>query len=625
MKKLFYVFVFTLVSSVLLAQGEFKFTPEKPKAGEKVTISYKPTANLPVKINGLQFLGTNPKELDLEAKRSAGVYSATFVSDTAATLLTFGITVGGNYDTNSGNGFVIELFAEGKPRLNANMALSYFYQYYGTDCGIESDKERAAAAILKEKELHPSNRAATQTFLRTELAANKEAGTKLIEDEIALVKSVGLTKEADFDYVAQLYSLLKQKENLDAIVGEKKTKFPEGRWVASEEVNAFYAEKDVQKKKALLTDLTNKVDTKENYKHLKTSLDFFREQILSGYIAAGDFKSLKEGIKEYNLKNEQSLAGVHNSAAWKIYEEGGDLALAEEFSKSATDYAKKKRDEAVQKKKSEKAIKSANNLYGSYADTYAGVLYKLGRYKEGYPIAKEAAIKIADGKSEGQNEIYSLLAAKTLTVSEYKPELEKFVIDGKSTEKIKEILKETYITEKGSETGFGAYLTNLEAEFVKKMKEDLTKKMETKPAPTFALKNLDGSEVSLESLKGKVVVVDFWATWCGPCIASFPSMKKAQEKYANDPNVKFVFVNSWENGDNKIENVTKFIQNGKYPFDVLFDLDNKVIGSFGVSGIPTKFIVDGEGKIKFTSVGFSGSMDKAVNELSMMIDMAAGK
>jgi len=115
--------------------------------------------------------------------------------------------------------------------------------------------------------------------------------------------------------------------------------------------------------------------------------------------------------------------------------------------------------------------------------------------------------------------------------------------------------------------------------------------------------------------------LDFWATWCGPCKASFPGMQKAVQKYANNNNVKFLFVNAWENVSDKKKNAEDFIKKNKYPFQVLLDEQNKVIDSYKVSGIPTKFIIDKAGNIRFMKVGFSGNTDQMVDEISQMISM----
>jgi peroxiredoxin len=99
-------------------------------------------------------------------------------------------------------------------------------------------------------------------------------------------------------------------------------------------------------------------------------------------------------------------------------------------------------------------------------------------------------------------------------------------------------------------------------------------------------------------------------------------MKRAVEKYAQDAEVRFLFINAWERMENKAKkkNAADFIAQNKYPFHVLLDLDNKVIEAYKVEGIPTKFIIDKNGKIRFQSIGFDGNTDKLVEELGAMIE-----
>ncbi len=622
MKNILTVAFLILLSFYCFAQGEFTFSPEKPKPGEAVTISYKPASVVPVKISGMEFRGFAPHDLDFEAKRAAGKYTATITTDTSSTLVYFSITAGGALDNNQGNGYTIELYENDKPRKNANIAKSYFYQYYGEDSGITNDKERALAALERELQFHPDNRSAKVSVFRAKLADDAGKGSTLIQSEIDAFKQAGLKTEADYNYLSQLYSIVKQSDNLKALTEEKKEKFPEGTWVAQEMINKFYNEKDLVKKKEIYAQIMENIETRPNFKSSKAVIPNLKSNLLNAYITAKDWEGLQNAITTLAFDDKERLASLYNNAAWKMYEEGTDLEKAQELAEFATGYAKAEWEKAVAAKQSEKKIKPKKSTYGMYADTYGAVLLKSGKYEEGYKFAKDAAIMVAEGGNAGYNAIYAQLAEKVLSAEEYKTQLEKFVVEGKSTAEIKDILKRVYVKEKSSEEGFGDYITALEQEAKRKMREDLTKKLENKPAPVFSLLNLDGSEVKLEELKGKTVIVDFWATWCGPCIASFPGMQKAQEKYKDDPNVKFVFINAWESAKDVKKDVAEFIKKGAYPFDVLFDLDDKVIGSYGVSGIPTKFIVDKNGNIRFTSIGFSGSADKLVDELSIMIELA---
>ena len=116
-------------------------------------------------------------------------------------------------------------------------------------------------------------------------------------------------------------------------------------------------------------------------------------------------------------------------------------------------------------------------------------------------------------------------------------------------------------------------------------------------------------------------MLDFWATWCGPCLASFPAMKKAQNKLSKNNEVKFLFINTREQAEDKTKKVKDFLIKNNYPFHVLMDEKNEVLAQYDVPGIPTKFVIDKNGNIRFKSVGFGGNAEELIMELEQMVSM----
>lgn len=300
-----------------------------------------------------------------------------------------------------------------------------------------------------------------------------------------------------------------------------------------------------------------------------------------------------------------------------------ELNIAEELARFAVTNAKSQmlnpatdKPQFLSKKQWDK---SREGTYAMYADTYAMVLFRKGEYKKGMTYAKEL-MKINKGMDASTNNTYALLAEKALPVKQYKKELEQFVKDGKATSEIKDILKRAYVKQNKSEAGFDDYIAALEKESYTQMLAELRKSMINEAAPSFALYDLDKKKVDMADLKNKIVVVDFWATWCGPCKASFPSMQKMVNKYKDNPEVKFVFIDTWERVEDKAKNAADFIAANKYTFHVLQDNDDKVVEQFKVSGIPTKFVIDKNGKIRFKAVGYDGD-EKLMQELAAMIEL----
>jgi len=134
------------------------------------------------------------------------------------------------------------------------------------------------------------------------------------------------------------------------------------------------------------------------------------------------------------------------------------------------------------------------------------------------------------------------------------------------------------------------------------------------PAPGFTLKDLEGQKTRLADLKGKVALIHFWATWCGPCVNAMPHVQGLYKKYA-DEDVIVLGINSWERDHDKVE---PFLKKLDITYKVLLDSDNKVIDEYRVSGIPTFFIIDKKGIIRYAYTGFSQGVEdiqKNIDEL----------
>lgn len=200
---------------------------------------------------------------------------------------------------------------------------------------------------------------------------------------------------------------------------------------------------------------------------------------------------------------------------------------------------------------------------------------------------------------------------KVKDIESTKKFIEQQVIAGQGSTVMVDQLHEIYKKLNLPESEFEKIKQTASIQTTKKLQEEITTKYGDTKAIDFNLTNLEGKNVKLSDYRGKVVVLDFWATWCGPCKASFPNMQKLVNEYKNK-NVAFFFIDTWEEGNPTAikEEVAKFITNKEYTFNVLFDSKREIVTKYKIEEIPTKIVIDKNGD--FLSISSSEDNLKAI-------------
>lgn len=124
-------------------------------------------------------------------------------------------------------------------------------------------------------------------------------------------------------------------------------------------------------------------------------------------------------------------------------------------------------------------------------------------------------------------------------------------------------------------------------------------------APDFSLKGDKGKTISLKNYRGKVVYVDFWASWCVPCRKSFPWMNEMQATYQNK-GFEVIGVNL----DSSHKEASRFLKQIPANFTIAYDPDGETPGKYQVSVMPTSFLVDKKGEIIYVHKGFKKSQSE---------------
>jgi len=617
------LFLFSCSTEEKKITTTFSYDPASPQSGEEVTIFFLPDSS---QLSGLNKVDAVIYEYDVVAEKVTEVpmtktnnyFKATFKPSQVTKGLIVKFKADKKEDFNKKRGYIIFMTdGKGNSVPGAKAGLAAAYVGWGRNIGLENLIDEGLVLFNEEFSKNPDVKEKyLDNYFYTLWRNDRKTGAELISKELESLETKENKTENDYKVLKKWYGTLGLSDKVNKYTQEGLKKYPKSDFAKSVQFDNFRQAQTSEEKDKLLA---------------KFKKDFPNDDLLNGfyedyayyYIQQGDFD------KTYNFfaKNRELIHPFYfDYAAQKMMKGNYNSSKIEDLYKWGIERGRKlldnpSKDEAKFLTKEEIQTQDgyylALNLLG-----YGKILYDKGEKEKALPFLEEGVNKSKDYNSNSEmNLLYAKALLETGNNDKALKVTEEFVKAGNGSEEMITLMKQAYIGKNGSDEGFKEYVSKYEdaakAEIIKTLKDEII----NEPAPAFELKDLDGKTVTLADMKGKTFVLDFWATWCGPCKKSFPGMQKAVNYYKNDNGVQFLFVNTWERVDNKIKNARDFIKKNKYSVRVLMDTENKTVTDYKVSGIPTKFIIDKNGNIRFKSIGFSGDTHKLVEEIKVMIDM----
>lgn len=573
-----------------------------PKAGSANTYFYYPPKNavLPEKLRAsIIYYNKERFKEKIILKKDGDRFSFSFKAPDSTSVLLIAIIDYYNnvIDNNKGSGYISYLHDDKgrnfkqlkiiKAKLLSDGYASYFHQIMiPTDSTLKLYEDGFKfAPSLKSQNFYFD-------YLILMYKANSESAKPMMLNYAnKMIKTSA--NESNWINASIVYGILEMKEQQKETEKKILAFFPTGRFARDRFWNNFFELSDTSESEILTKMIFYKTKFNDSS---SISLNNFYSKLIDFSVKT---KNIDLVIKYGEMIDDKLLlASKYNQIAWDLA--GGgikgtavDLNLAKRLSRYSINLI----DDMF---KRGFIADDPDELVGAqfyYTDTYALILYKSNDVDSAF-IYQNKLLKTGLMTVAGM-ETYSFYAEKAMGQQFAKDFIESQLNKGLNSQIMVDQLEEIYKKLGLPEAKLRKVKEINSAGTRIKASEEITKKLGTLKSPEFNLKDLNGETISLSSLSGKVIVLDFWATWCIPCMASFPKMNELVNKYKNTNKVEFLFVDIWEKEDKKIKvnKITKFLKENSYDFRILLDEKDQAVNSYKVGSIPVKFVIDKRGKL----------------------------
>ncbi|MFB9079298.1 redoxin domain-containing protein [Flavobacterium procerum] len=649
------LFLFSITTSLFAQDLAIKLSPEHPNPGDEVTLTYDasngPLANAKY-VNGVVYTFDNFRWLisDITLKSDgnkkwttkmklsdhASFINCVFKSDT---LVDRGEKMPHAY-----------MFAQ-VPGAYTGWGLLRSRAFMDEVPNVVHDSayirdEVGLMWIKYELQYHPETRKNVFSYgLKFKQLSTEGDVSPIFKKELRFILSENNLSNVTQYQIQKTLGLMPQPANkafTDSVQKVLVTRYPNGVWARDLEIRKIFNEADFNKK-VTLYNAFEKNFPQSNFQDVVTDTEaLFYDKM---YKAIAYNYIVKNKDYNYAISNVKKTSyGILLDYAWHLVsipfdrdQEGSEKTSLETLKKYADIiYPELESREAfVPKEYAQKlSLKEWQlqclNFGAREFFTYA----KLQEIFKNYDLERKYLDKIKpimQFNNASYNEVYSRMLLREGKTEEAKA----FILEAAKQNQITPVtiaaLKDLYLKEGKKEADFDTYLHSLKADNNEEHKKKLISELINLPIDGFEMESSRGGKVKLADQKGKIVVLDFWAMWCGPCKNAMPGMNMAVNKYKADDNVKFYFVDTMEYIKDFKAQTQAFIKEKGFDFTILYDSKNPKTGKFDAvydkyskafhfSGIPEKMIIDQSGNLRWMSNGYFGSPSELSDEISIIVE-----
>jgi peroxiredoxin len=619
--KAFILLYLLLALSVPAQHKNVILVPIKPVPGDEITITYNPMGTVlekspEVTMYVMQYDNNLKSHDECVMEKQDNLWHSKF--KLALTTLTAIIWFSSDeaFENNGGKGYVVNMHAKDGTILPGALGAEGTHSARMSNFLFVPDFVRAEELFKAEFKTNPKSKSDYLGCYFFAIQRNRPDSYKeTIKKELDSLTARGNLSESELSLCVDYYKRISDTTKAEKIEEEFKQRYPGHKYFQIIKYMQFAKIMDVDEKIKFAQKFKEEFPNGEMNDNISST-------ITNALIGKGRFSE----ACAYWTKNINHISiPLCNTFAWGMYEKGGDLVKASEIAKTAIEEGRKIFAAKTYKRDNFQAVRHAEMSYsydlGYLMDTYGSIQLKLNNKDEAYK-AFEEAFYLTKKCNEDIDERYICSLIDKSEVRKAQLELESLIKGGTKSEKLFGLLKKVFALSNDSKSSYDQYFSRLEDEADAKDIRILKDQMVNEPAPDFTLVDLKGSKVSLSDFRGQKVIVDFWSTSCGPCVASMPAMKMAVEKLEKKGKIKFLFLNDQSADSDKKENLEKFIKDKNYPFHVLMDEKGKVKDQYKILGIPATLIIDENGIIKFRDAGCGGSYEYLANQLRLMLKLA---